>query len=301
MVKQHAGGRARSALGTAVILATAGTAGCGVFQATAAHAVRHAAPDHHGRAGQLGDPGRGGQAAGGCGGRGAAVRHRSQGDRRRGRRDRRLGHGGQRAGPGRRDAGHLHRRQAGPGNASLPAILRRLAATGLGRLVLVLGLGTNYIVTTSQLSQVPDPRAGPQAGADQHLCAGLVEQAGQHDRRGVRPAASRYRAGRLVRHDQEPDVPALARSHPPGDPRAPRCTPGWCTGRCRPPAARAAERLGGPGTVPRCVPRSPIWPASARRSPASTGRRPSSPPSATPAAWVCWPRPATGRTSSTPS
>ncbi len=162
MVRKHAGGRARSALGAVVIVAAAGVAGCGVFQtdpptlsgmqhqittgeqisaATQAEAAQAAAAE----AARL----RGGVAAGA---QPFATDHRITGDQ------------VVAIGDSVMAASALALADAIPGiyidakpDREMPAglaILRHLAATGRLRPVLVLGLGTNYLVTAAQLRQV---------------------------------------------------------------------------------------------------------------------------------------------------
>ena len=57
-------------------------------------------------------------------------------------------------------------------------------------------------------------RTAPQIGAHQHLRARPVEQRRQHHDRGLHPPAPECRARGLVRHDQAPDLPALAGRDP---------------------------------------------------------------------------------------
>lgn len=159
MVRKHAGGRARSALGAAVILAAAGTAGCGVFQTdpptlsgmqhqiTTGEQISAAtqAEAAQAEAARL----RAGVAAGA---QPFATDHKVTGDE------------VVAIGDSVMAASALALADAMPGiyidakpDREMPAglaILRHLAATGRLRPVLVLGLGTNYLVTTSQLSQV---------------------------------------------------------------------------------------------------------------------------------------------------
>ena len=159
MVRKHAGGRARSALGAAVILAAAGTAGCGVFQTdpptlsgmqhqiTTGEQISAATQAEAAQveAAKL----RAGIAAGA---QPFATDHKVTGD------------DVVAIGDSVMAASALALADAMPGiyidakpDREMPAglaILRHLAATGRLRPVLVLGLGTNYIVTAGQLSQV---------------------------------------------------------------------------------------------------------------------------------------------------
>jgi hypothetical protein len=154
MVRKHAGGRARTALGAAVILASAGTAGCGVFQTTppTLSGMQHqiTAGEQIGTATQAEAARlRAGVAAGA---EPPATDHKVTGGDVVALGDSVLA------------ASALALADAMPGiyidakpDREMPAglaILRHLAATGRLRPVLVLGLGTNYIVTTSQLNQV---------------------------------------------------------------------------------------------------------------------------------------------------
>ncbi len=157
MVRKHAGKRARAALSAAAILA-AGTAGCGVFQTTP---PTLSGMQHQITAGeQISSATRAGAArlrAGVAGGAQQfaadhATDHKVTGDE------------VVAIGDSVMAASALALADAMPGiyidakpDREMPAglaILRHLAATGRLRPVLVLGLGTNYIVTTSQLSQV---------------------------------------------------------------------------------------------------------------------------------------------------
>ena len=159
MVRTHAGRRRRGALGAAVILAAAGTAGCGVFQTapptlsgmqhqiTTGEQISTAtqAEAAQAEAARL----RTGVAAGA---QPFATDHRVTGDQ------------VVAIGDSVMAASALALADAMPGiyidarpDREMPsglAVLRHLAATGRLRPVLVLGLGTNYLVTASQLSQV---------------------------------------------------------------------------------------------------------------------------------------------------
>lgn len=159
MVRKHAGRRRRGALGAVVILAAAGTAGCGVFQTapptlsgmqhqiTTGEQISAAtqAEAAHAEAARL----RTGVAAGA---QAFATDHRVTGDQ------------VVAIGDSVMAASALALADAMPGiyidakpDREMPsglAILRHLVATGRLRPVLVLGLGTNYIVTARQLSQV---------------------------------------------------------------------------------------------------------------------------------------------------
>ena len=154
MVRKHAGGRAGTALGAAVILATAGTAGCGVFQTTppTLSGMQHqiTVGEQIGSATQAEAAKlRAGVAAGA---EPFAIDHKVTGE------------DVVAIGDSVMAASALALADAMPGiyidakpDREMPAglaILRHLAATGRLRPVLVLGLGTNYIVTTSQLNQV---------------------------------------------------------------------------------------------------------------------------------------------------
>ena len=154
MVRKHTGGRARGALGAAVILAAAGTAGCGVFQ-TAPPTL--SGMQHQITAGeQIGSATQAEAArlsAGvAAGAQPLATDHKVTGE------------DVVAIGDSVMAASALALADAMPGiyidakpDREMPAglaILRHLTATGRLRPVLVLGLGTNYIVTASQLSQV---------------------------------------------------------------------------------------------------------------------------------------------------
>jgi hypothetical protein len=154
MVRKYAGGRSRNALGAAVILATAGTAGCGVFQTAppTLSGMQHqiTAGEQIGSATQAEAARLGAGVAAGA--QPLATDHKVTGE------------DVVAIGDSVMAASALALADAMPGiyidakpDREMPAglaILRHLAATGRLRPVLVLGLGTNYIVTASQLSQV---------------------------------------------------------------------------------------------------------------------------------------------------
>ncbi|MGP8000695.1 MAG: hypothetical protein ACLPKI_25750 [Streptosporangiaceae bacterium] len=157
MVRKHAG-RARGALGAVVILATAGTAGCGIFQQpSTVTAMQHQITTGE----QVGAATRAAAAQAEAARLRAGVAAGAQpltGDRKV------TGSQVVAIGDSVMAASALALAGAMPGiyidakpDREMPAglaILRHLAATGRLRPVLVLGLGTNYLVTTSQLSQV---------------------------------------------------------------------------------------------------------------------------------------------------
>jgi len=164
MVRKHAGGRARSALGAAVILAAAGTAGCGVFQTdpptlsgmqhqiTTGEQVGAATQAEAAQAGAAQAEAAKLRAGVAAGAQPFATDHKVTGD------------DVVAIGDSVMAASALALADAMPGiyidakpDREMPAglaILRHLAATGRLRPVLVLGLGTNYLVTASQLNQV---------------------------------------------------------------------------------------------------------------------------------------------------
>lgn len=154
MVRKHAGRRARIVLGSAAILATAGTAGCGVFQTTP---PTLSGMQHQITAGEQISSATRAEAAKlragvAAGAEQFATDHKVTGEE------------VVAIGDSVMAASALALADAMPGiyidakpDREMPAglaILRHLAATGRLRPVLVLGLGTNYIVTTSQLNQV---------------------------------------------------------------------------------------------------------------------------------------------------
>ena len=157
MVRKRAG-RARGALVAAVLLATAGTAGCGIFQPPpTVTAMQH----------QITTGEQIGAATRAAADQAEAARLRTgvaagsqplTGDREvTGSQVEAIGDSVMAAStPALADAMPGIYIDAKP-DREMPAglaILRHLAATGRLRPVLVLGLGTNYLVTTSQLSQV---------------------------------------------------------------------------------------------------------------------------------------------------
>jgi hypothetical protein len=237
MVRKHAGGRARSALGAAVILAAAGTAGCGVFQTDP--------PTLSGMQHQITTGEQIGAATQAQAAQAEAARLRAG-----------VAAGAQpfatdqtvtgddvvAIGDSVMAASALALADAMPGiyigakpDREMPAglaILRHLAATGRLRPVLVLGLGTNCLVTTSQLNQVLRI-----LGPERRLV--LINT---YVPDSCRPPTARQAA----------DPPGLSGPAP-----------------VRPRPSLGTQ----PGTVPGCAPLSPTWSAFRTRSPGSTAPR----------------------------
>ena len=157
-------------------------------------------------------------------------------------RDRRFGHVSRRHGTRIRAARHLHRRQARPADAGGLDIVRNLASSGRLRPIVMIGLGTNYIVTTGELQQLMQ-LIGPYRKLV--LINTYVPDGWSKDVNATiaafirRTRASSSRTG-STRSGTEPTCYGRTRSIPRC--RGPSSTRGWCTGRSRPPAISPAQR-----------------------------------------------------------